>query len=119
MTRGQRTITTLLAVIALGIMAAPQRAPYVLDMRLSDNVLFRLWSDGTLEMNQRISCCPIIWVGWELATPMLPPQTFNVVPVSMTAGGNNWVVVRWSDGSGQIVRWNISKGWWPWEYIPG
>ena len=87
MTRGQRTITTLLAVIALGIMAAPQRAPYVLDMRLAGNLLARLWSDGTLEINGKCCGSPIHWEGWEFAPPMLPPQSFNIVPVGLTAGG--------------------------------
>ena len=92
MTKGQRTVVSLLAVVAvlLGLNlivggstpAAAQaqgmgRPANVLDFTvLTDGfgfvTAFRLWSDGTIEGNRGISppccielCLPMEWCGWQ------------------------------------------------------
>ena len=82
MTNGQRNITTLLAVVAFAVMAAPQAAPNVIaiDWGLGGGrtQLLRLWSDGMMERNSVLSLEDDDWTGWVPVPDPIPP-TFNAV----------------------------------------
>ena len=75
MTKGRMTVPVLLAVIAVGIMAAPQQMPNVIAIDYAQHTAttnisaLRLWSDGVLEMN-RSTTPEDPWDGWE-AAPVL------------------------------------------------
>ena len=90
MTKGQRTITTLLAAIAvllvinLVVVAPGQEAqaqgmgrpPQAVTIQvrsegMGGTALYRLWSDGTVERNEApFVCCgdclPVEWCGWQV-----------------------------------------------------
>ena len=88
MTKGQRTITTLLAAIvvllainlvviapgqeaqAQGMGRPPQAVALTVRNEFFSWAAYRLWSDGTVERNEVIVpplevCLPVEWCGWQ------------------------------------------------------
>ena len=122
MTR-QTTITTLLAVVAVLLGAnllrasaserartqpefdhvapGPLGATRVIRIALvSNDGLYRLWSDGTIERSTHDAtdlCSGGVWCEWEEVPDDVPPQP-NARITQIEAHASNWLYRLWSNG---------------------
>lgn len=124
MTKGQRTIATLLAIITAllaghllvrlgGQEAQAQHGPPTrviqIDPHHEFKVFFRLWSDGVIEWSvaqTSVLCSGDPWCEWEPIPDDVPPQPHARI-VQIGHGKSNIIYRLWSNG---IVERNVKSG---------
>lgn len=145
MTNGQRTVTTLLAVIAvlLGanlIVRGPshaaaqepelrvegdRRMPRVIQIEPVGTLIYRLWSDGVIERAVRnipAPCSVELSCGWTVVADDSPPQPFaRIVQIGHAGGGSDILYRLRSNG---VLEWtrtttaSCDPPWCDWQVVP-